>query len=88
MAYNNLNSRRFNIVTRKQEIVTKPAENDKTFKAYEVGISFCMKSSLFMNEGFKFQPSHMEDFYLLETLKLSGKNIILSKAITYVVRPD
>jgi glycosyltransferase involved in cell wall biosynthesis len=88
MVYNNLDSKRFNILTRKQEIVTKPAETDKTFKAYEVGISFCMKSSLVLNEGFKFQQSHMEDFYLLESLKLAGKNIIISKAIAYVVRPD
>jgi glycosyltransferase involved in cell wall biosynthesis len=86
MAEHNLLSKKFSIITKKQEVITKPSFESKNFRPFEVGISFCMKSCL--KDTFKFEPSHMEDYFLLDRLRKAGKNIVLSKAITYVVRPD
>ena len=88
MAEHNLLNRKFSITTRQYEIVTKPCINERFIRPFEVGISFCLKSKLILEEGFKFEPAHMEDYNLLQSLKLRNKNIILSKSITYVVRPD
>ena len=88
MSYHNLLHNKYNIRIRKQEIITKPAATDLDFKIFEVGISFSIKSKLVLNEGFKFEPSKTEDLYLLDKLRSANKKIILSKAITYVVRPN
>lgn len=87
MADHNLKQTKFSVISRKYEIITKPAANDRDFRPFEVGISFCMRSTLFL-QGFKFESSHMEDYELLNKMRLNNKRIILSKEIGYVVRPD
>lgn len=65
-----------------------PPPNDTTFKINHVGISFCFKTSLFQVENIQFNQCGVEDFDLLDRFRQNNKNIIISKHITYLVRPD
>lgn len=50
-----------------------------------VGISFCMKKTVF-DSGCIFIPSDYEDYHLLKKIKDSGYKIILSDHIGYFIR--
>jgi glycosyltransferase involved in cell wall biosynthesis len=65
----------------------KPKLGAATFELEGVGISFCVRRRLFAEENFWFVQSHIEDFLLLDTLRRAGKRIVLSSAITYLIRP-
>ena len=65
-----------------------PPPGDTTFKINYVGISFCFKTSLFQVENIQFNQCGVEDFDLLDRFRQNNKNIIISKYITYLVRPN
>lgn len=65
-----------------------PPPDDTTFKINHVGISFCFKTSLFQVENIQFNQCGVEDFDLLDRFRQNNKNIIISKYITYLVRPN
>lgn len=61
----------------------------KNFEKIErggVGISFCLNKKIFDN-GIKFIPSRLEDFYLLQNIMKNNYKIILSNYCVYKVRP-
>jgi glycosyltransferase involved in cell wall biosynthesis len=60
-----------------------PPIDENEFFIHKVGISFCMKT-LDANK-YKFIPSQVEDFNLLDKLRNDKKNIIISKHINYNV---
>lgn len=60
-----------------------PPLDENEFIMNKVGISFCMRT-LDANK-YKFIPSPVEDFELLDTLRNNNKNIIISKHINYNV---
>jgi len=62
-----------------------PPLNHATFHINYVGISFAVKTSLF-HEGFWFEPSSAEDFYLLDRYRSERKHIMISPHVTYLVR--
>jgi glycosyltransferase involved in cell wall biosynthesis len=64
-----------------------PPPGAQDFKMCEVGISFCVKRSCFVEDGIWFEPSDVEDFTLLDTLRSKGKKIYMSDAVVYLVRP-
>jgi glycosyltransferase involved in cell wall biosynthesis len=64
-----------------------PPPRNKTFVKNQVGISFCLKRSLFVDENFWFEPSSTEDYDLLDRLRTAGKKIVMSDHVTYFVRP-
>jgi glycosyltransferase involved in cell wall biosynthesis len=51
-----------------------------------VGISFAIRKDVFADVPFK--PVHAEDFYLLQDAHQAGKTILLSKYLTYAIRPS
>jgi len=69
-----------------KEIVLPPKEAT-VFKLNQVGISFCLKTDIFIGEQIWFEPSSTEDFQLLNRLRRLGKQIIISPHINYIVRP-
>ena len=64
-----------------------PPPGAKDFSMCEVGISFCVKRTCFVDDGIWFEPSDVEDFTLLDTLRSKGKRIHMSEAVVYLVRP-
>jgi glycosyltransferase involved in cell wall biosynthesis len=68
-----------------KKILPSPSVN--IFRKCEVGISFCLKKSIFTEENFWFVPSNVEDFELLDILRKNNKNITISQHVTYIVRP-
>jgi glycosyltransferase involved in cell wall biosynthesis len=64
-----------------------PSVHATDFVIYDVGISFCVKTDLFMKENIWFIPSDTEDFDLLDRYRNSGKNIHISPHVNYIVRP-
>lgn len=58
-----------------------PRTGDKDFKMNEVGISFCLKTSI--AKEFLFVPDGSEDFYLLNKIRENKKKIIISDYIGY-----
>ena len=73
-----------NNITRgiKNQVLPSPATTN--FNCCDVGISFCYKLELF-KEGLIFEPSHTEDFILLDKIRNSKYFIILSNYIGYYV---
>ena len=70
--------------------ITIPPYNidfNNIFTKGNVGISFCYKKELF-NNGYYFEPSDIEDLNLLIKIKNNNKKIIISKYITYYVKPN
>ena len=67
--------------------ILPPLNNYNDFKKCQVGISFCLKRSLFVDENFWFENSTTEDFDLLDKLRSAGKKIVMSDHVTYLVRP-
>ena len=71
-----------------------PVPGDTDFKFGEVGISFCYKRTLALNQKLLFEnvrgiiPGLCEDAGLLERLRNNMYNIKISQNMTYVVRPD
>lgn len=65
----------------------KPKLGATTFELEGVGISFCVRRRLFAEENFWFVQSHIEDFLLLDMLRRAGKRIVMSSAVTYLIRP-
>ena len=63
-----------------------PLEYQTDFYMNDVGISFCTKRSLFVNEKFWFEPSPTEDFDLLDRLRSRHKYILMSPHVEYIVR--
>jgi glycosyltransferase involved in cell wall biosynthesis len=51
-----------------------------------VGISFCMKRSLFENDSIQFQQSGVEDYQLIQKVYDTKHKIVLSPHICYLVR--
>jgi len=51
----------------------------------QVGISFVYRAAL-VKEGFIFEQSTMEDYTLLKRMEETGKKIVLSPFVTYLVR--
>lgn len=66
-------------------ILPPPGANE--FRMCEVGISFCVRRSCFTDDGIWFEPSAVEDYTLLDTLRSRGKKIHMSEAVVYMVRP-
>jgi len=62
-----------------------PSPQDQNFSEGNVGISFSMKTALYKS-GFKFTPSHVEDFQLLEYIRDKGHKMVLSPYVTYLIR--
>ena len=65
-----------------------PPVGDIDFRINYVGISFCLRTSIFQIEGIQFNQNGVEDFDLLDRLRKQNKNIIISGYITYLVRPN
>ena len=65
-----------------------PLEDHTTFIQNNVGISFCLKTSIFQIEGIQFNQCEIEDFDLLNRLREQNKKIVISDHITYLVRPE
>lgn len=57
----------------------------QTILPNQIGISFAIKSSL-VKEGFLFTAAEREDYHYVKAVKQAKKFIILSSAITYLVR--
>jgi hypothetical protein len=68
----------------KHLIIPPPDHTD--FIINHVGISFCAKRSLFVQDQIWFEPSGTEDFYLLNAFRAQKKRIIMSPRINYNVR--
>lgn len=64
-----------------------PPSHHSTFEVNHVGISFCLKTSIFQTEGIQFNQCGVEDFDLLNRLRQHNKNIVISDHITYLVKP-
>ena len=62
-----------------------PSPKDRNFSEGNVGISFSMKTALY-KAGFKFTPSAVEDFKLLEYIRDKGHKMVLSPYVTYLIR--
>ena len=58
------------------------------FYPAHVGISFCLKTSIFQQEHKWFRPCPFEDYDLLNRLRIARKRIRMSPYVTYVVRPE
>jgi GR25 family glycosyltransferase involved in LPS biosynthesis len=65
-----------------------PPVDATDFYINKVGISFCLKKSCMEKDNIWFKPSSTEDFDLLNKLRSSGKKIILSDKMNYIVRPE
>ena len=63
-----------------------PPLGKNDFRVGAVGISFCLKKSIMVEEGIWFEPSSIEDFILLDKLRSSGKKIKISDRVNYIVR--
>ncbi len=63
-----------------------PHDGERTFRAGGVGISFCMKTTLFKS-GIKFIPNECEDFYMLRNIRKKGK-MVISPYVTYLVHQN
>jgi hypothetical protein len=63
-----------------------PPKKDKDFSINNVGISFCLQKKHMIENNIWFTPSSTEDFDLLNKFRNIGKNIVISKDITYIVR--
>lgn len=73
----------YRFINSKKEII--PPIKHRTFYKCNVGISFCYKKELY-NWGIKFRPSPIEDYILLNEIRLNKYQIILSNYINYFVR--
>lgn len=62
-----------------------PAPEQTNLAQGHVGISFCMKTSLYQ-AGFKFTPGPTEDFQLLDKIQKAGHKMVLSPYVTYWIR--
>ena len=60
-----------------------PKHGDRDFKESEVGISFCLRRELAIENPFV--PSKIEDFVLLDKLRSKHKKIMISEYIGYNV---
>lgn len=71
-----------------------PVPGDTEFKFGEVGISFCYKRTLAINQKLLFEniegmiPGVCEDLGLLERLRNNMYKIRISENMTYLVRPE
>jgi glycosyltransferase involved in cell wall biosynthesis len=65
--------------------ISPPPETRNIIHAGRVGISFCAKKMVF--ENVSFTPDFGEDFTLLSDALKKSFNIVMSKYVTYVVRP-
>jgi hypothetical protein len=71
-----------------------PVPGDTEFKFGEVGISFCYKRTIAINQKLLFEniagmiPGVCEDWGLLYRLRSNIYKIKISPDVTYVVRPD
>lgn len=63
-----------------------PKHEQKDFFRNEVGISFCVQRTNFIDEQLWFEPSPTEDFDLLDRLRTKHKNIYISPHVEYIVR--
>jgi len=72
----------FRMIYENGQVLPKPGDID--FKKEEVGISFCLKTSL--AKEFLFTPNQFEDFNLLNKLRENKKKIRMSEYIAYNVR--
>jgi glycosyltransferase involved in cell wall biosynthesis len=61
-----------------------PEPNHNTFFKCRVGISFAMKKDI----NLMFEPSHIEDFTLLNKIREKGHKMIISPYVTYFVREN
>ncbi len=61
-----------------------PEPNHNTFYKCRVGISFAIKKEININ----FEPSHIEDFIILNKIRENGHKIIISPYVTYFVREN
>ncbi|OJW68413.1 MAG: hypothetical protein BGO68_05665 [Candidatus Amoebophilus sp. 36-38] len=62
-----------------------PSPQVRNFSEGNVGISFSMRTALY-KAGFKFTPSSVEDFKLLEYIRKEGHKMVLSPYATYLIR--
>jgi cellulose synthase/poly-beta-1,6-N-acetylglucosamine synthase-like glycosyltransferase len=62
-----------------------PRSEDLMFEENFVGISFALRRTLF-EAGFWFQPSHTEDFDLLERIFEARRRMVISPYVTYYVK--
>lgn len=72
----------FRMIYENGQILPKPGDID--FKKEEVGISFCLKTSI--AKEFLFTPNQFEDYNLLNKLRENKKKIGMSEYIAYNVR--
>jgi hypothetical protein len=61
-----------------------PPINYKSITPGFIGISFCLKTSIF-KEGYRFKQSGIEDYILLKELESNNKKIVMSPYICYLV---
>jgi len=65
-----------------------PAFDATDFKAYNVGISFAIRASIFRQDGIGFEPCDKEDYNFLDRARNAGKNIHILPYICYYVRQN
>jgi glycosyltransferase involved in cell wall biosynthesis len=63
-----------------------PPENINKIEFCKVGISFCLKRSIMINDNIWFGMSQFEDFELLLSMENNGKNIYISDKVCYIIR--
>ena len=70
------------------DLITRilPPPNCNNFESCKVGISFSIKKEL--TDKYIFEPSHMEDYVLLDKIRTEKNKMVISPYLTYLVNSD
>jgi glycosyltransferase involved in cell wall biosynthesis len=74
----------FRMINNKGAIGVLPEPNTDNFYKCKVGISYSIKKEL-IDKNFIFEPSHIEDFVLLNKIREHKYKMIISPFVTYLV---
>ncbi len=73
--------------TTKGNLGILPQPKSDNFYECFTGISFAIKKSLYQ-QGYKFEPSHTEDFTLLDNIRRGKNKMVISPWVTYLVNSE
>jgi glycosyltransferase involved in cell wall biosynthesis len=77
----------FRMINNKGAIGVLPEPNTDNFYKCKVGISYSIKKEL-VDKNFIFEPSHIEDFMLLNKIREHKYKMVISPFVTYLVESN
>jgi glycosyltransferase involved in cell wall biosynthesis len=77
----------FRMINNKGAIGVLPEPNTDNFYKCKVGISYSLKKEL-IDKDFIFEPSHIEDFVLLNKIREHKYKMVISPFVTYLVESN